>query len=48
MATEESFHEPGRPGERTTEGYVSPMVDFLLLFTLSAVVAVLATSVLIP
>ncbi|WP_254822493.1 hypothetical protein [Haloglomus halophilum] len=47
MATEESFKQAGRPGERAPEGYVSPTVDFLALFALSMGIALLAASVLV-
>lgn len=48
MATQDPVHESGTPDGRGSEGYVSPMVDFLLLFALAAVVALLAASVLVP
>jgi hypothetical protein len=47
MATEESFQQAGRPGERPPEGYVSPTVDFLVIFALSIGIAALAASVLV-
>ncbi|WP_254830928.1 hypothetical protein [Haloglomus salinum] len=47
MATEESFQQAGRPGERRPEGYVSPTVDFLVIFALSIGIAALAASVLV-
>jgi hypothetical protein len=47
MATEESYQQAGRPGERAPEGYVSPTVDFLAIFALSVGIAALTASVLV-
>jgi hypothetical protein len=48
MATGGPYHEPGSSDERAVESYFSPTVDFLLLFGLATVVAMLAASVLFP
>lgn len=48
MAIQDPVRESDTPDDRGSEGYVSPTVDFLLLFALAAVVALLAASVLVP